>query len=384
MDQRNLGIIRQISEWNRKKRPERLFFEGCGAGAQGVFEPYMNLQEETKADFLQGPEKEVPVTVRFSRMNAGRGGADTVRDLRGFSVRFHTKDGAFDLLSLHLPEFYIRKAEEFSDLVNALSPDPASGLTNRELYWIFLADHPESLPCFLLLFSDRGTIKSYRHMEGYSPYAYRLKAEGTEKASEPVFFFWKPDLGARTITGREAEFLSGFDPEAARRDLNEAVAGGEEPSWQLWMRKKDGEAVCTGRMRLTKVPDNYEAEIERLNFSPLHLVPGIELSGDEMQMMMAFACEDGQRYRLGEPDGSSALLSLLAAEKARQDFEPEYFLKRAQMYYGEMNGDERDALAGNLAEEFLFLDEPLQVRLLALLKRVDKGLGEALEQWLKL
>ena len=383
VEQQEFYTIRELFDCNRRKRPERLLFAGSSVGAHGIFEPYLDLSGETCADFLCGPETSVPVTVRFSRMCGGHESADTVRDLRGFSVRFHTEDGAFDLLSIHLPEFYLSSTRRFPELVRAMLPDSQTGLRTAERFWTFFSDCPESLPCLLLLFTDRGTLKSYRTMEGYSIDAHVLTG-GKKRTDTKIFFSWKPESGVRTIHRREAECLAGFDPEAARRDLVEAISEGKEPTWHLWMRGPCTEACCLGRMRLNRLPEQYEEEIEGLDFSPMHLVPGI-LPGSERQKLMALVCEDAQRYRLGGGNYKKTEYRSGADHQSAETGEGSSAADgyvRAAAYYRGMSPAEQETLIGNLGEELLFLPEKLQFQLLKQFQKIDEVFAFRMKQQL--
>src|SRR5665647_153216 len=94
---KDVHFIEKMAHFDRERIPERVV-HAKGAGAHGYFQVYKNMQALTKAKFLQDPEKKTPVFVRFSTVTGGRGSADTVRDPRGFAVKFYTEKGNYDLV----------------------------------------------------------------------------------------------------------------------------------------------------------------------------------------------------------------------------------------------------------------------------------------------
>ena len=101
-----MGLIESLTRLNRQRQPEPIT-HAKGAGARGIFIPYMTMKEYTRACFLQNAELETPVLVRFSRMMGRAGSADTARDVRGFCVKFFTQEGIYDLVGSNLPVFFI-------------------------------------------------------------------------------------------------------------------------------------------------------------------------------------------------------------------------------------------------------------------------------------
>jgi hypothetical protein len=69
----------------------------AGCGRTRHIRAYGNAASATKAGFLQKGRK-TPVFVRFSTVLGSRGSAGTVRDVRGFAVKFYTEEGNFDLV----------------------------------------------------------------------------------------------------------------------------------------------------------------------------------------------------------------------------------------------------------------------------------------------
>lgn len=72
------------------------------AGAWGEFEVTNDIAALTSAKFLNGVGKKTPVLFRLSGTGGEKGSADTVRDVRGFSVKFYTEDGNHDIVGNHI------------------------------------------------------------------------------------------------------------------------------------------------------------------------------------------------------------------------------------------------------------------------------------------
>lgn len=72
------------------------------AGAWGEFEVTNDISFLTSAKFLNGVGKKTPVLFRLSTTGGEKGSADTVRDVRGFSVKFFTEDGNHDIVGNHV------------------------------------------------------------------------------------------------------------------------------------------------------------------------------------------------------------------------------------------------------------------------------------------
>src|SRR5664279_5517507 len=97
----------KITHFDHERIPERMV-HARGSGAHGYFQVYEPMTEYTSAKFLQNPDKKTPVVVRFSTVVGFRGSADTVRDIRGFAVKFYTEEGNYDLVGNNIPVFFIQ------------------------------------------------------------------------------------------------------------------------------------------------------------------------------------------------------------------------------------------------------------------------------------
>lgn len=313
--QKERELIRQLAEINRAAVPGRVLF-GRGAGARGIFQPYMTMRDYTAAHFLSDPEQETPVFVRFAK--AMDTGGESGRDVREFAVRFYTEQGNFDLFLYSLPVFCIADPQKLPVLLRALAREPESNLHRPEQLWKFSAANPESMNMLLRLYSDSGTLKSYRTMPGYAPFT--LCSQNRKGDEFFVRFHLKPFLGVRTISRREAEFLAGFDGDAASRDLYETLREGKaveyELSVQIVPRAEERRypfslldptkiwpedlipPVQIGKIKLTDNINNYLNDVEKAELSPANLVQGIDFAGEPLLPALSFFIEDGCRRRL--------------------------------------------------------------------------------------
>lgn len=223
-----------MAHFDRERIPERVV-HAKGAGAHGYFQVYKSMKPYTKAKFLQDPKKKTQVFVRFFTVTGGRGSADTVRDPRGFAVKFYTEDGNYDLVGNNLPVFFIRDAIKFPDMVHAFKGSPDTNMPSsssaHDSFWDFISLTPESTHMITWLFSDRGTPKSYRMQEGFGVNTYIwVNAEGK---TVNVKYHWKPKLDIENLDRNEATRLAGVDPDFLTRDLHDTIAKGEEVEFEL-------------------------------------------------------------------------------------------------------------------------------------------------------
>ena len=115
-------ILREkITHFDHERIPERIV-HARGSAAHGFFECYESLGKVTAASVFAEAGKRTPVFVRFSTVIGERGSPDTVRDVRGFAVKFYTDEGNWDLVGNNIPVFFIQDAMKFPDLVHAAKP----------------------------------------------------------------------------------------------------------------------------------------------------------------------------------------------------------------------------------------------------------------------
>ncbi|MBC8995692.1 catalase HPII [Pseudomonas sp. N40(2020)] len=319
-------IMREkITHFDHERIPERIV-HARGTGAHGFFQAYENHAALTKAGFLQDPGKKTPVFVRFSTVQGPRGSGDTVRDVRGFAVKFFTDEGNFDLVGNNMPVFFIQDAIKFPDFVHAVKPEPhneiPTGGSAHDTFWDFVSLVPESAHMVIWAMSDRAIPKSLRSMQGFGVHTFRLvNAEGKSRF---VKFHWRPTAGTCSLVWDEAQKLAGKDTDYHRRDLWEAIEMGDYPEWELGVQIIEEEnehdfdfdildptklipeeivpITPLGKMTLNRNPDNYFAETEQVAFCPGHIVPGIDFSNDPLLQGRLFSYTDTQISRLGGPN----------------------------------------------------------------------------------
>jgi catalase len=319
-------ILREkITSFDHERIPERIV-HARGSGAHGFFEAYESQRKLTRAQFLQDPKVRTPVFVRFSTVVGGAGSADTVRDVRGFAVKFYTADGNFDLVGNNVPVFFIQDAMKFPDFVHAAKPEPHRAIPQassaHDTFWDFVSLTPESLHAVMWAMSDRGIPRSYRMMQGFGVHTFRFVNDAGEV--HRVKFHWKPLLGTHALAWEEAQLLAGKDADFHRRDLWDAIEAGAHPEYELGVQlipEEDAEEFAVdlldptklvpeelvpvtplGRMVLDRNPDNFFAETEQAAFHPAHIVPGIDFTDDPLLQGRLFSYLDTQLIRLGGPN----------------------------------------------------------------------------------
>lgn len=320
-------ILREkITHFDHERIPERIV-HARGSAAHGTFKVYdSSLSKYTKARFLTDPGTETPVFLRFSTVAGSRGSTDLARDVRGFSVKFYTEEGNFDLVGNNMPVFFIQDAIKFPDLIHAVKPEPDNEMPQaasaHDTFWDFISLMPESAHMIMWLMSDRAIPRSYRMMEGFGVHTFRFIND--KGVASFVKFHWKPLLGVHSVAWDEAQKISGKDPDFHRRDLWEAIETGAFPEWELGVQivaEKDEhkfefdlldptklipEEIVpvqrVGKLTLNRNPDNFFAETEQVAFHPGHIVPGIDFSNDPLLQGRLFSYTDTQLIRLGGPN----------------------------------------------------------------------------------
>jgi catalase len=314
----DVHLLEKLLHFDRERIPERVV-HAKGAGAHGYFEVTTDVTRYTKAKFLSQVGQRTEVFVRFSTVGGERGSADAARDPRGFAIKFYTEEGNYDLVGNNTPVFFIRDPLKFPDFIHTQKRHPAKNLPDANMFWDFLSLTPESIHQVTILFSDRGTPATFRHMNGYSSHTFKWYNDKGE-------YFWvqyhfKTDQGIKNLSREEAKRLGGEDPNHATRDLYEAIERGDYPSWTLEMQiltpeqARDfqwdifditkvwphGEVppVKIGKLVLNRNPVNYFAEVEQAAFCPGNVVPGIAISPDKMLQARVLSYHDTHLHRLG-------------------------------------------------------------------------------------
>jgi catalase len=315
----------KMFHFDHERIPERVV-HARGYAAHGYFELTDSLADVTRADVFQRVGERTPAFVRFSTVAGSKGSADLARDVRGFAVKLYTREGNWDLVGNNIPVFFIQDALKFPDLIHSAKPEPDRAFpqaqTAHDNFWDFISLTPESFHMIMWAMSDRAIPRSFRTMEGFGVHTFRLvDAKGK---STFVKFHWKPRQGLQSVVWNEAVKINGADPDFHRRDLWDAISGGDFPEWELGVQLFDDafadsfdfdvldatklipeELVpvrIVGRLVLDRVVDNFFAETEQVAFCTQNVPPGIDFSNDPLLQGRNFSYLDTQIKRLGGPN----------------------------------------------------------------------------------
>jgi len=310
-------LIQKMAHFNRERVPERVV-HAKGGGAYGVLRITEDVSQYTKASlFRKG--KETELFLRFSTVAGELGSADTVRDPRGFAIKFYTEDGNYDIVGNNTPIFFIRDPSKFSDFIHSQKRRADTHTRDNNMQWDFWTLSPESAHQVSFLMTDRGTPRNWRHMHGFGSHTFLWYNAAGEKFW--VKYHFKTEQGIENLTDAEARALVAEDPDFHLRDLHTAIRNGDHPAWtvnvqimpfedaadyrfnpfdltKVWPHS-DYPEITIGRFVLNRNPENYFAEVEQAGFEPANLVPGVGPSPDRMLQGRLFSYPDAHRYRIG-------------------------------------------------------------------------------------
>ena len=242
-----------------------------------------------------------------------------MRDPRGFALKFYTEEGNYDLVGNNTPIFFVRDPSKFQDFIRSQKRMNDSGMRSNNMQWDFWSLSPEPIHQVAFLMSDRGTPRTWRHMNGYGSHTFLWVNAGGERFW--VKYHFKTEQGMQNFTDAEAAAMASQDPDYHRRDLRESIAEDDFPAWRLEMQimpfadaanyrfnpfdltkvwpHSDYPPMTVGRLVLDRNPANFFAEIEQSSFEPSNMVPGIGPSPDKMLLGRMFSYPDAHRYRIG-------------------------------------------------------------------------------------
>ncbi|MEY2407610.1 MAG: catalase [Verrucomicrobiota bacterium] len=319
-------ILREkITHFDHERIPERIV-HARATGVHGFFELTASLKSYTTAKILTEVGEKTPVFTRISTVAGGAGSVDTPRDVRGFAVKFYTKEGNWDLVGNNIPVFFIQDAIKFPDLIHAVKMEPDRGFpqsaTAHDTFWDFLSLTPESMHMVMWIMSDRTLPRSLRMIEAFGVHSFRLINEAGK--STFVKFHWRPRLGLQSTVWDETVKIAGADQDFHRRDMFEAITAGNFPEWEFAVQLFTQEEAdkfpfdhldatklipeelvplkVIGRMVLDRWPNNFFADTEQVAYCPSHVVPGIDFSNDPLLQGRLFSYLDTQLSRLGTPN----------------------------------------------------------------------------------
>ena len=311
-------LMEKMAHFNRERVPERVV-HAKGAGAYGTFTVTGDISRYTRTKLFARSGNKCEMFARLSAVAGESGYADTVRDPRGFALKFYTEEGNWDMVGNNTPVFFVRDALKFSDFIHSQKRDPATGLRDNTMQWEFWSLSPESLHQVTTLFSDRGIPATLRNMNGYSSHTYSLWNDLGERYW--VKWHFKTLQGINNLTNEEAAKIAGSDPDFHRRDLHAAIERGEFPKWKVQIQimpeldaetyrihpfdltkvwpHKDYPLIDVGVMELNRNPQNYFAEVEQAAFEPGNMPPGMGASPDKVLQARLLSYPDAHRYRIG-------------------------------------------------------------------------------------
>jgi catalase len=318
-------LLEKTQHFDHERIPERIV-HARGFGAHGYFELTESLKGISRAAIFNEVGVKTPLFVRFSTVAGNKGSSDMARDVRGFAVKFYTKEGNWDLVGNNIPIFFIQDAIKFPDLIHAAKQEPDRAFpqaqTAHDNFWDFASLMPESTHMLMWIMSDRAIPRSLRMIEGFGVHTYRLLSE--KGKSTFVKFHWRPKLGMQSVVWDEALKISGADPDFHRRDLWNAISNGSFPEWELGVQLFDEDFAndfdfdvldatklipeetlplrIVGRMVLNRNVDNFFAETEQAAFCVRNVVPGIDFTNDPLLQGRIFSYQDTQLSRLGGPN----------------------------------------------------------------------------------
>ncbi|MCB9651838.1 MAG: catalase [Deltaproteobacteria bacterium] len=436
-------LVEKLARFDRERIPERVV-HARGAGAAGEFVSAGDASRYTAASLFSAKGKRTPVFARFSTVIHPAGSPETVRDPRGFAVKFYTDEGNWDLVGNNLDVFFIRDAIKFPDMVHSLKPSPVTNQQDPNRFFDFFQHQPESTFMLTQLYSDRGIPANYRQMDGSSVHALKLvNAKGEAFYAK---LSWRSLNGVEYLATPEAVArVQGREWSHATRDLYESIQAGRHPRWELRAQiipvsrvndfrfnpldptkrwpEAELEPVVLGVMTLKAVPENYFQSTEQVAFSPGVMVPGIEASEDKLLQGRLFAYADTQRYRVGpnyqqlpvnaprvavkshiqdgpmslvakrgevnyEPSAQAPLLTAAvprapAPDLARlnQAFAKEENFYQAGEFYRALSPDARSRLVDNFAADLAQVkSEATRARILAHLRQADAEYGARVQE----
>ena len=314
----DVWLLEKLAHFDREVIPERRV-HAKGSGAFGRFVVTHDITRYTKAKLFSEIGKETPLFIRFSTVAGERGAADAERDVRGFSIKFYTEEGNWDVVGNNTPVFFIRDPLKFPDFIHSQKRDPYTNLRSNIAAWDFWTRHPEALHQVTILMSDRGIPRNYRQQHGFGSHTFSFVNESGERFW--VKFHFKSLNGIENYTDEEAAQVIAGDRESAQRDLIENIDQGNFPKWafriqvmpeadaanapynpfditKVWPHE-DYPLIDVGVIELNRNAGNYFSDVEQAAFTPANVVPGIGFSPDRLLQGRLFSYGDAQRYRLG-------------------------------------------------------------------------------------
>jgi len=221
----DVHFLEQMAHFNREKVPERQP-HAKGAGAFGVLQISGDVSAYTKAALFQKGAS-TDMLARFSTVAGESGSPDTWRDVRGFSLKFYTDEGNYDLVGNNTPVFFVRDPIKFPHFIRSQKRLPDSGLRDNHMQWDFWTSNPETAHQVTYVMGERGLPRTWRHMNGYGSHTYMWINAAGEKFWVKYHFHTRQ--GMAFFNNADAAAMAGQDADFHRADLFNAIKRGEHP-----------------------------------------------------------------------------------------------------------------------------------------------------------
>lgn len=377
-----LQMQQEIAEMLQRQVPPRLIYaQGCGAF--GTFKVTQNLVDYTIAQLFATAGNSCRVFVRFSEPTEFD---PNCSQPKGFSVRFYTDEGNWDLVAQSSPVYYIKDAGKFAKLINSQLPQRKTNLYSAAAEWAFRSENPETLHALLIDFSDDEKSNHYRDMKGHGIHTFAMLNAANEKVW--VKYHWKP---------QQSSAKQGSSP---ARDLTEAIKDGNFPKWKLFVQimteqqaeeqrwnpfdatkiwsPRDFPMTEVGELILNQLPDDHLSNVEQAAFSPAQLLPGMAFSPDPLLQCRQFAYQNAQQQRVG-PHGHLLKVnqgnnSIYSSRSKSADTlynaalygenENDHFTQAGQFYTKTLNTIQRERLAKNIIASMQVIEGPQRERII--------------------
>ena len=210
----DFNLIDKLAKFDRERIPERVV-HAKGSGAHGELTITNDVSKYCRAKIFKNIGEKTPCFVRFSTVGGEQGTSDSDRDPRGFAVKIYTEEGNWDIVGNNTPVFFIRDPIKFPDFIHSVKRDPRNGLKNPNMFWDFISQTPESIHQILILYSNHGTPKGFRHMHGYGSHTYRWINDKNEAFF--IKYHFQTEQGVKNFTDKEASELRSKCPDYARK-----------------------------------------------------------------------------------------------------------------------------------------------------------------------
>jgi catalase len=259
-----------------------------GIFCEGSFLPTIEASELCKARHFQAP---TPALVRLSNASGNPATSDAHPLAgRGMAVKLRPQAGEeTDIVSVPLPVFMVRTAEDFLAFTRAREPDPETGQPDPERLGGFVAEHPETARALQLGLPAIAPTTSFATSTYNALHAFRLV--GSDGEGRWGRYEWSPEAGVEVLSDAEREAA---DRDYLRAEIRERLAAGpvrfrlnfrlaaegdplDDPT-APWEGER--EVVVLGELELTGVVEDPETPEAPLVFDPMRLAEGIEPSDD--------------------------------------------------------------------------------------------------------